>query len=259
MLQMRLALQFVLLIAPLWFKTATQAAPPPLSPQQFRKFLLGDRDRPWIEDFYGSDKYLNDEDKNAFKQRLIGVTLGEKLSSPGAVTGSFNEGMYMLGADYNAKDKKYEASEVVVKILYGPVDGKILGEVKALKDVGYFIASGLLPSNGKPAMLMKKIDGAQIKSTGVWKKANQSGREELLNQMKLLVKNEIVTWADEKRLLHADFTSYNIHVTFDKDDSIKTCRVLDFGFPGIFRVGTSATKSDIEEWFELQWNNRKQW
>ncbi|KAJ3867427.1 hypothetical protein EV359DRAFT_78585 [Lentinula novae-zelandiae] len=155
MFQMHFALQFVLLIAPLWFKTLTQAAPPSLSPQQLRESLLKNRDHPWIEDFHGSDMYLSDENKNAFKQRLVGVKLGEKLSSPRAVTGSFNEGIYMLEADYNAKDKKYEASKVVVKIVLGPVDGKILGEVKALKDVGYFIASGLLPPYGKPAILMK--------------------------------------------------------------------------------------------------------
>ncbi|KAH7875802.1 uncharacterized protein C8R40DRAFT_1169936 [Lentinula edodes] len=89
-----------------------------------------------------------------------------------------------------------------------------------------------------------------------------------LEQMRPLVKEQVVFWAlGKKRLLHADFNPGNIHIGAKTSQSgtsqevhfdypVKKARVLDFGYPGIFKVSHKATKEQVEKWFELQWESR---
>ncbi|KAJ3877121.1 hypothetical protein F5051DRAFT_16247 [Lentinula edodes] len=255
MSRLSLILPVFLFVLPLWLDGTTHAAPrrfQEVSQAELDAFhrheVLGDRDRLWVKDFYGQD--LSEKDKQAFKEPLTDVKLG-KILTPEVDSGSFNKGLYTLAADY----KGHDASDVVVKFLLGPAKEEAWGEVKALKDVGYFIDSGLI--NDQLAILMTKINGTPIKDTQVWFKANRSKRERLLNQMKPLVKDEIVNWACTKRLLHADLRLANIHVTFNNDKTINSSKVLDFGYPGVYRVSRFATRSMIEKWFDLQWENRQ--
>lgn len=132
---------------------------------------------------------------------MEGVALGALLDANG---GGFNTGLYELHEDY----KTHKASDVVIKCMPEPIDDKAWGEVKALKDVEYFIDSGMLlmPASAKekekltPVILMKKIPGVIPAKTSVWKKG-RTAKVQLANQMKPKVKEEVVTWAVDKKIL----------------------------------------------------------
>ncbi|KAJ3933787.1 MAG: hypothetical protein NXY57DRAFT_776020 [Lentinula lateritia] len=120
MSRLSLILHVFLFVLPLWLDGTTHAAPrrvPKVSQPELDAFhrheVLGDRDRLWVKDFYGQD--LSEKDKQAFKEPLTDVRLG-KILTPEVDSGSFNKGLYTLAADY----KGHDASDVVVKFLFGP-------------------------------------------------------------------------------------------------------------------------------------------
>ncbi|KAJ3807965.1 hypothetical protein EV368DRAFT_64034 [Lentinula lateritia] len=125
-----------------------------------------------------------------------------------------------------------------MKISLGPTNEKALGDVKALKDVGYFGTSST-PDYSTTSLLFssRRLTGHQLKIPKCGLKLIVRKRE--MNQMQPLVKDEVVNWACTKRLLHT------------------LSQVLDFGYPGVFRVSRLATRSMIEKWFNLQWENRQ--
>ncbi|KAF9041702.1 hypothetical protein BDP27DRAFT_1347337 [Rhodocollybia butyracea] len=244
------------------FTTASYAKPISFSPQHLVESPTSPEEdllkQPWIGELYGSDSNLNAEDKNAFKKTLQGVVLGAPLDANG---GGFNAGLYELHEDYNG----HKAGEVVVKCMPEPIDEKTWGEVKALKTVDYFIDSGLLfkpKAHGQhedkptPVILMKKIPGVIPAKTSLWKKGRVQ-KVKLANALKPKIKVEVVNWAVDKKILVSDFHLKNIHVVLtEKDATVESVSVLDFGFPGVYTVKPTVNKPEVEEWFEKRWKER---
>ncbi|GAW07512.1 hypothetical protein LENED_009510 [Lentinula edodes] len=227
----------------------------------------------WILDFSGNNAYLNDEDKKAFNKPLGKAVIGPRIDCEGY----HNEGIYLLQEDYMSSkilgSKIHRKTAVIVKVM-DEVDKNALGEVRALKDVDLYIDSGMaiIHKQKKPVILMGKGDGVSILDTVQFKDAVKGGNEKeidgWLEQMRPLVKEQVVFWAlSGKRLLHVDFNLGNIHIGAKTapsstsqevrfDYPIKKARVLDFGYPGIFKVSDRVTKEEVEKWFELQWESR---
>ncbi|KAJ3876769.1 hypothetical protein F5051DRAFT_466728 [Lentinula edodes] len=176
--------------------------------------------------------------------------------------GYHNEGIYLLQGDYTNSKIPVSKTAVIVKVM-DEVDNNALGEVRALKDVDLYIDSGMaiIHKKREPVILMGKVDGVSILNTVQFKDAMREGNEKeidgWLEQMRPLVKEQVVFWAlGKKRLLHADFNLGNIHIgartsrsgtsqEVHFDYPIKKARVLDFGYPGIFKVSERVTKEQV--------------
>ncbi|KAF9072002.1 hypothetical protein BDP27DRAFT_1418576 [Rhodocollybia butyracea] len=227
------------------FTTASYARPTrKLNIQDLKEDLMA---QPWIGPPY-SDSNLEEEDKKVFEKTLQGVELGAKLPDRGL----FNTGLYKLDKDY----KNHKASEIVVKCMRQN-DNKAWGEVKALKAVGYFIDSGMLlvAKNGQhkdskptPVILMRRIPGDIPPNTPLWTK----GRTQLLHDIKAKAKEEVITWAVDKKVLVSDFNIENIHIVLTAEDTLESVFVLDFGWPGVYTVLT-VDREKVAAWFDKQW------
>ncbi|KAF9072000.1 hypothetical protein BDP27DRAFT_1321275 [Rhodocollybia butyracea] len=203
------------------FSTASYARPMHKS-----KFMA----QPWIGPPY-SNSNLKEEDKKVFEKMLQGVELGAQFPEQG----NFNTGLYKLDKDY----KNHKASEIVVK---------------ALKAVGYFIDSGMLlvGKNGQfgdnkptPVILMRRIPGDIPPNTPLWTKS----RTQLLHDIKAKVKEEVITWAVDKKVLVSDFNIENIHIVLTAEGTLESVFVLDFGWPGVYTVLT-VDGEKVAAWFD---------
>ncbi|KAJ3854749.1 hypothetical protein EV368DRAFT_80279 [Lentinula lateritia] len=247
-----------LLTVPLCLLTVTHAAPAPpaLNPRRaptldeldvtVRKSIL----LSWIGDFYGSERFLTKADKETFA-RPLNVQCGEKIQLNTLDRGSYNLGLYNLRGDYEG----HPASTAVVKILPGPTDRRAWGEVKALQAVGQYIDSGLLQPRNQLAIVMKKVEGKIITYTKTWAESDATKKKELLNQMKVLVQKQFKDWVHEKGMAYVHFAYQNMLVTIDSNGSIRSCRLVDLGYYGVFKVESldSVTDSQIDDFFEKQW------
>ncbi|KAJ4001553.1 hypothetical protein F5050DRAFT_1328031 [Lentinula boryana] len=157
-------------------------------------------------------------------------------------------------------------SDVIVKVMEG-TGNDALGEVKALKDVGLYIDSGLVIIDKKeePVILMKKVPGVSLLDTVQFRDA--SSKEVIdawVAKIEPFVRQLVVSWAlSDQRLLHADFNLCNIHIGGKHteqgiffDEPITEVNLLDFGYPGIFKVSETVTKEQVQTWFQLQWKTR---
>ncbi|KAJ3733482.1 hypothetical protein DFJ43DRAFT_205487 [Lentinula guzmanii] len=223
------------------------------------------RNPSWILDFYGSDEYLNQGDKIVFKKPLTNAVIGPRLSHEGL----YNKGIYALNADYKGSIPESEThlkSEVIVKVMED-TGNNALGEVRALKDVGLYIDSGLIiiDKEQQPVILMKKVPGVSLQEIVQYRDA--SSKEEVdawIAQMEPLVQQLVVSWAlSDHRLLHADLNVCNIHIGGKRtqqgisfDEPITEVNLLDFGYPGIFKVSETVTKEQVQTWFKAQWKSR---
>ncbi|KAF9066302.1 hypothetical protein BDP27DRAFT_1365717 [Rhodocollybia butyracea] len=182
---------------------------------------------PWMGSYIAAVQTLTRRTK-----KHLGVELGAQLDDN---EGTYNKGIYEL----KAYKSHHPANGVVAKFLPEPIDGTILGEVKALHDVGYLIDSGMLMHKNKPTpvILMKKIPGSPAQQLA------------LVNHLKSKVKEEVVNWAVHKQLLVG-----NIHVVMDGDSVVKSVHVLDFGWPGVYTVQKGVDSKKVEAWFEMRWN-----
>ncbi|KAF9041701.1 hypothetical protein BDP27DRAFT_1435075 [Rhodocollybia butyracea] len=214
---------------------------------------------PWIGEPYGSDENLDAEDKDAFKRTLHDVELGDWLDANGGVN---NAGLYALHKDHK-NYKGHKAGDVVVKCMQR-IDNNAWGEVKALKTVGYFVDSGMVlvrerrkpKSRPKltPAILMKKLDGVIPLKTSVWGQG-RARRLELINSLEPKVKQEVVNWAVNKKILVTDFHLRNIHVVLTKEHTVKSVHVLDFGYPGVYTVKEPVEEGEVPPWIGEPYGN----
>ncbi|KAJ4482889.1 hypothetical protein C8J55DRAFT_510897 [Lentinula edodes] len=253
-----------LLTVPLCLLTVTHAAPapparnpskpPPLDVLEVeaRSSILRDRQPSWIGDFYGSDRFLTEADKETFA-RPLNVQRGEIIHLNRLDRGYHNLGLYNLAGDY----KGHPASTAVVKILPGPTDRRAWGEVKALQAVGQYIDSGLLQPENQLAIVMKKVEGEIITYTKTWAESDATKKKELLNQMKVFVKKQFKDWVHEKGMAYVDFSYQNILVSFDSKGTIQSWGLVDLGYFGVFKVKSPDTVTDgqIDEFFEKQWRH----
>ncbi|KAJ4498529.1 hypothetical protein C8R41DRAFT_900930 [Lentinula lateritia] len=195
---------------------------------------------PWIGDFYESEHFLAEADKETFA-RPLNVQCGEKIQLNRLDRGEHNLGLYNLRGDY----KGHPASTAVVKILPGPTDRRAWGEVEALQAVGQYIDSGLLQPGNRLAIVMKKVEGEIITCTKTWAESDETKKKVLLNQMKVFVKKQFKDWVHEKGMAYVK-------------GSIRSCGLVDLGYYGVFKVESpeSVTDSQIDEFFKKQWKNR---
>ncbi|KAJ3872390.1 hypothetical protein F5051DRAFT_433065 [Lentinula edodes] len=241
-----------LLTVPLCLLTVTHAAPAPPAPNPLKPPPLDVLEPSWIGDFYGSDRFLTEADKETFA-RPLNVQRGEIIQLNRLDRGNYNLGLYNLAGDY----KGHPASTAVVKILPGPTDRRAWGEVKALQAVGQYIDSGLLQPENQLAIVMKKVEGEIITYTKTWAESDATKKKELLNQMKVFVKKQFKDWVHEKGMAYVHLAYQKMLVTFNSKGSIQSCGLVDLGYFGVFKVKSPDTVTDdeIDEFFEKQWQH----
>ncbi|KAJ3814037.1 hypothetical protein EV368DRAFT_61620 [Lentinula lateritia] len=201
---------FTLLLLMFMVQTV-HAAPALISTQQTRLQKLGPpggkRNADWILDFYGDDAYLNEDDKKAFVKNLDHLVVGDIRSD---CPGDYSKGIYSLLKDYEVGGVNYGKDKVLIKVVGGmenpksTVDDKSWGEVKALKDVGPYIDSGManVDHGNYPVIVMKMVEGVRIQDTIAYKYARPDQKLELLEEAKPHVRKEVVHFAVEKGILH---------------------------------------------------------
>ncbi|KAJ3848639.1 hypothetical protein EV368DRAFT_86408 [Lentinula lateritia] len=204
---------------------------------------------PWILGFYGNDSYLNEDDKKAFSKilSLSPQDVGDPINGD---RGQWSSGVAKLTKNYwklKGGFRRYSKDNIVMKKLNVPIGNNDMGEVKALKDA-------------VPVILMKKVVGVVMSEAAEFKDATREQKLELLEEAKPLVRKQVVHLAVTKQLLHAEFNIGNflvggtqtlIHVSLNQP--ITDAQLLDFGYPGIFKVRKGVTEKEISDWFELQW------
>ncbi|KAJ4469783.1 hypothetical protein C8J55DRAFT_564432 [Lentinula edodes] len=213
---------------------------------RMRKIVLGapggDLDPDWILGFYGDDTYLDEADKKVFEKNLDLVVGSHRDECSGA----YNKGIYTLLKDYKVGGINHGKDTVIVKVIGGvgnpesTVDNKVWGEVKALKDVDLYIDLGMAKvGDGKyPVIVMKLVEGVMIKETNEYLDAKVDQRTNDLNSY-----NFVVGGAD---------TSDGPTLT----TPITEARLVDWGYPGVFKVKNSVTEAEVKKWFELQWKKK---
>ncbi|KAH7875798.1 uncharacterized protein C8R40DRAFT_1187045 [Lentinula edodes] len=194
----------------------------------------------WTLGYYGDDAYLNEDDKRVFG--------GDALY------------IYASKEDYKVEGINHDKDTLIVKVLkYN--DKHSWGEVKALKDVGLYIDSGLITVQESDcyAIVMKMVKGVLLEETEEYKNARLAQKKALLEEVKSLVKEEVVRFAVQKQILHADFHVENFLVGGRKTDKgmtldipITRAELVDWGYPGIYKVKKDLTKAEVEEWFDLE-------
>ncbi|KAJ3868119.1 hypothetical protein EV359DRAFT_77966 [Lentinula novae-zelandiae] len=203
----------------------------------------------WILGYYGDDAYLNEDDKRVFEKRLKNLKLGAKLHCLGG------DALYIYASkeDYKVEGINHDKDTLIVKVLkYN--DKHSWGEVKALKDVGLYIDSGLITVQEKDcyAIVMKMVKGVLLEETEEYKNAKLAQKKVLLEEVKSLVKEEVVRFAVQKQILHADFHVENFLVGGRKTDKgmtldipITRAELVDWGYPGIYKVKKDLTKAEV--------------
>ncbi|KAJ4474511.1 hypothetical protein J3R30DRAFT_3684628 [Lentinula aciculospora] len=257
-----------LLLVPIFLTVATNAAPSPVPPEQLMKLqLLGntrERNPHWILGFYNA--YLDDVDKKVF-DKILSLTqqdVGDPISGG---RGKWSNGVYNVTKNYwkfKGGFRIYNKDTIVLKRLKALIGNNEMGEVKALKDVGLYVDSGLAHigpwKTQVPVILMKKVDGVVMIDTAEFKIANKQQKFKLLEEAKPHVRKQVVRWAVTKQVLHAEFNPSNFLVggrqtptSVSMDTPITKVQLIDFGYPGIFKVKEVVTEKEVEDWFDLQW------
>ncbi|KAJ4469777.1 hypothetical protein C8J55DRAFT_564426 [Lentinula edodes] len=212
------------------------------------------RNPDWILGFYGDNDNLNQDDKTVFEKELE-VEVSRRIN----FIGRYNQGIYSVWGDYKVEGTEYNKRTAIIKGA-AEIDGRSWGEVKALKDVGLYINSGLANihlAKKDPVVVMKIVKGLSIKDTEEYRNANAAQQLKLFDQVKPLVEKEVVRFAVQKGILHVDFHSSNFLVGVMETDNLAapmTVHLVDWGFPSVFRVKQDVTEAEVKSWFELQWN-----
>lgn len=139
-------------------------------------------------------------------KKLSGVTIDQRLP----VEAHNCYGLYSLKGRY----KLHQADKYIMKImlpLHGDHATEAFGEVKALKDVGDYVAAGLftdtaLGFENAPAIIVKKKLGQVLSTTDAFKAAVTAKDIELQTQMKRetleLMCAKVAELAYDKGVLH---------------------------------------------------------
>ncbi|KAJ3846738.1 hypothetical protein EV368DRAFT_88591 [Lentinula lateritia] len=274
---------FLLLFLIVFTIHTTDAAPTP-APNSKKIQRLGppggERNPDWVLGFYGEDEYLDGDDNKVFgefsddhgllpvhslnanmyhvlEKNLNHLVVGDVLYRH---MGAYNKGIYHLLEDYEVKGVKHGKDTLIIKVIGGLrnpksiVDNKVWGEVKALKDVGLYVDSGMANvDNGKyPVIVMKLVEGVMIKDTTEYINANLDLKLKWLEEAKPLVEEEVVNIAVEKGILQTDFHPDNYLVGGKKTPGglalaipITEARLVDWGYPGVFKVKKDVTKEEV--------------
>ncbi|KAJ3909712.1 hypothetical protein F5879DRAFT_997834 [Lentinula edodes] len=169
---------------------------------------------------------------------LLGKDLEDSGRNPSWILDFYGNNAYL-----GAEDK-----QVFNKWIKKPLGKAVVGlkiDCKGYHNEGIYLLQGDY-TNSKIPFKDAVREGTNEKEIDGW-----------LEQMRPLVKEQVVFWAlGKKRLLHADFNLGNIHIGAKTSQSgtsqevhfdypVKKARVLDFGYPGIFKVSHKATKEQV--------------
>ncbi|KAJ3854686.1 hypothetical protein EV368DRAFT_63053 [Lentinula lateritia] len=204
---------------------------------EMRKIVLGapggKRNPDWILGFYGDDVYLNEDDRKVFGNYAFSISypvhsvsismtslfIDKKLDLTVGrcrddCSGAFSKGIYSLLKDHKAGGIKHGKNTVIIKVML-EIGNNAWGEVKALKDAGLYVDSGLA----------NVIGGVMMDKTIEYKNAKLDQSD--FNPANFLVGG---TQTSKGLVLKTPMTE---------------AQLVDWGYPGVFKVKNGITEAEV--------------
>ncbi|KAJ3781746.1 hypothetical protein GGU10DRAFT_410408 [Lentinula aff. detonsa] len=100
----------------------------------------------------------------------------------------------------------------------------------------------------RPVIVMNYVEGVDIVDSEQYQNAPRKEQKEMEKRYMKLLQNEVYYYVKKKGILHADFHSGNVRVTFN-GGKIKKVKLIDWGYPGVFTVKKSVSEKDFKKWF----------
>ncbi|KAF8827352.1 hypothetical protein F5879DRAFT_974348 [Lentinula edodes] len=217
--------------------------------------ILGAHDRPWILGLYGAD--VDYRRMSSFKTKFHGVKIGNEISTPDredrrtqlAIVNS-EKGTLAKGFLYEEDRDKWEATAEL----------KALEATSKRTDVAAgTISDWPVPGARRFVILMKNVGGEDLFESNCYKKAAKDPKklDKLNKQLYAKLHDVVYQFASGKQILHADFHTGNLRITFSSlSCNIKSIALIDWGYPGIFTVERGLSREDFDPWFLARYKNR---
>ncbi|KIK66528.1 hypothetical protein GYMLUDRAFT_38263 [Collybiopsis luxurians FD-317 M1] len=185
---------------------------------------------------------FEDAEKKVFASVLTGLKLDKRISTRGANNG----GIFSVAEPY----KSHASKDLIVKNVVH-VWGNSLGEVKALKMNGQWVASGMLTDEklgpkAQPVIVMIKQPGEVLEDNEEYKKASKEERKEIREEAIDLTCQLVAQETVDKRLYHHDNSPDNV-VFVVKNQKVVSARLVDYGAENVFHVSGDVKKADVEK------------
>ncbi|KIK57991.1 hypothetical protein GYMLUDRAFT_246369 [Collybiopsis luxurians FD-317 M1] len=231
-------------------------------------------------------KSLREEDRDAFNTTLQGITLARKHSS----MGNNNAGVYAVASFDSSFAKAFpssiaaqgiDPSRLLVKVLKD-IDDDMIAEVKALKIVGQFVASGMLrvpatKSNEakkkrragntiqssdknkdnqfelKPVIVMLKMAGVPLTSVPAYvaEKDSTTKRRMMADTLNIMC-DRVGKLALDHRFVHRDNIIGNVLV-ISNGTEIVDVNIIDWGGKYLSSIQDDVTWDDLMGWCHKRW------
>jgi len=230
-------------------------------------------------------KSLQDKDRYVFQTTLQGLTLARKHSA----MGNNNAGVYSVASYDSSFSQLFPSSiardiapeRLLVKILKD-LDDDMIAEVKALKIVDQFVASGMLrlpveksnevgrkrkgrtvkdvrdsseqPSYElKPVIVMLKMPGAPLTSTPEYVSAEDpQTRRRMMGDTLGMMCDRVGRLALEHRFVHRDNIIGNILVIVNGTEVVDV-NIIDWGGKYLSSIQDDVTWDDLMVWCHHRW------
>jgi len=243
--------------------TPPSATPSPLSIDTYPKnFKLPE----WVIAPYPLS--LKDEDRvNVFETMIEGITLASKHSP----LGNNNAGIYSIASFTPSFAQEYfprniaslnpDPSRLLVKVLKD-VDDDVIAEVKALKIVGQFVASGRMRVQMeddesmyeiKPMIVMLKMPGQALTSTpGFIAAKDMETKRQMMSDSLMMMCDKVGEMALEYGFVHRDNIIPNVMVIAD-GTTIIDVNIIDWGGKYLSSIRDDVTWDDLMAWCHRRW------
>jgi len=245
----------------------TDAPPSPSTSPRPTTFLLPN----WVTAPYANS--LGDDDRHVFEDTIQGITLSSKHAS----MGNNNAGVYSV-ASFNSSfvqrfprsvaDQNISADRLLVKVLKD-VDDYMVAEVKALKIVDQFVASGLLripvgKANKvntdtddlfelKPVIVMLKMTGKPLTSIPEYiSEENPEKRRQMMGDTLNMMCNRVGELALQHGFVHRDNIIGNVLVIFEGNEVVDV-NIIDWGGKYLSSIRDDVTWDDLMAWCHRRW------
>ncbi|KAJ3980364.1 hypothetical protein F5890DRAFT_727024 [Lentinula detonsa] len=224
--------------------------------------ILREHDRKWILGVYGED--LDYKRTNIFTKtlpihtRISNSDLPPRLDEQGEPLerSSNTEIRYVLDNDghnigvakgylSNQEMDKWEAHAEVQAL---KATAKSRSEYDYGKKYGWPVANDF-----RPVIVMNYVKGVDIVDSEQYRNAPIAKKQKMQERYKKLLRDEVYHYV-KKGILHTDFHSGNVRVTFDKRDKIEQVKLIDWGYPGVFTVDKKVSKEDFKQWFDKRFD-----
>jgi hypothetical protein len=215
------------------------------------------------------------EDRGVFDSTIEGITLAKKHSS----LGNNNAGIYNVESYDSSFSELFpsnvapdiDASRLLVKVLKA-VDDNMIAEVKALKIVGQFVASGMMKvevgevrKNAKnrvkdesmfevkPVIVMLKMPGQALTSTpGFIAAKDIETKRQMMGDTLTMMCDRVGQLALEHRFVHRDNIIPNIMVIAE-GTKIIDINIIDWGGKFLSSIEDDVTYDDLMVWCHRRW------